>query len=155
MVWVMIWLVVAGFTAAIANAKGRSGFGWFCLGFLFSVLALIAVAAMPRLDATPVVADASAPGGAAEPVKRCPRCAETVKAAAQLCRFCQHEFASEAEQAVIRAESAEPMTVGQRVFHAQLGTGEIDEVGRNGAVVARFKGGVYETKASELTPIGA
>jgi len=45
-------LAFGGFTAAIAVSKGRSGFGWFVLGALFWILALIAVIAMPRGDRT-------------------------------------------------------------------------------------------------------
>lgn len=43
----IMWLTVAGFTAAVASSKGRWGFGWFCLGALFGVFALVAVGFMP------------------------------------------------------------------------------------------------------------
>jgi RNA polymerase subunit RPABC4/transcription elongation factor Spt4 len=40
----------------------------------------------------------------ADDTKTCPRCAETVKAAAQVCRFCNHEFDGGAT--ALRAEAA-------------------------------------------------
>ena len=42
-VWVAIWLVCAAFTAALAYAHARSGFGWFLLGLLFGPFALLVV----------------------------------------------------------------------------------------------------------------
>lgn len=143
------WLVVAGFTAAIASAKGRNGAGWFVLGLLFSLVALIAAAAMPSLKPAPV---ARPVGAEAEAEKKCPRCAETVKAAAKICRFCSYEFASPEEQALTaRAQCQGALRVGDRVMHAQLGRGEIDEVGVNGVVVAVFNGATYHLQAEELT----
>jgi len=37
--------------------------------------------------------------GTRDPEKTCPKCAELIKAAAKICRFCQHEFADETEPA--------------------------------------------------------
>jgi hypothetical protein len=44
-------VVCAGFCAGIARAKNRDGLGWFILGFLFSLIALIAIAGLPALPA--------------------------------------------------------------------------------------------------------
>lgn len=38
---VVFWLICAVIAAAIASSKGRSGFGWFLLGCLFSVVAVL------------------------------------------------------------------------------------------------------------------
>lgn len=48
-----------------------------------------ALSAMPALDAEALPLSATS----ADETKVCPACAETVKAAAKVCRFCGHEFA--------------------------------------------------------------
>ena len=45
----IFWLGCAVTTAVIATSKGRSGFGWFLLGFIGGLFALVAVCAMPPL----------------------------------------------------------------------------------------------------------
>jgi hypothetical protein len=81
----LFWIVGAILVAVVASSKRRSGARWFFLSLLISpLLTLIAVAAMPRIE----------PPTPQEPVKICPRCAEKVKLAAVVCRFCGHEFGS-------------------------------------------------------------
>lgn len=45
----LIWIGLAVATAAIADAKGRSAFGWLVAGVLFGVFALIVVAVIPAI----------------------------------------------------------------------------------------------------------
>ncbi len=77
-------LASGGFCAYIAGQKNREGFSSFLLGLFFSILALIAIAASPSLAE---LQNANA-------TRRCPYCAEVVKAEAKICRFCQHELPS-------------------------------------------------------------
>lgn len=90
----LLWFGLAVVTGIVAGSKGRSGFGWFLLALLISgLLALILVALLPSLKPTVVhVHDA---GGRVDNgmMKSCPRCAEAVKAAARVCRYCGYEFA--------------------------------------------------------------
>lgn len=45
---VLMLLIASGvFCAGIASAKGRSAFGWFVLGFLFPLISLLALIALP------------------------------------------------------------------------------------------------------------
>ena len=43
-------IIIGGFSGFIAKEKNRDQAGWFFLGFLFSLLAVIAIAAVPKLE---------------------------------------------------------------------------------------------------------
>ena len=45
------WILSAIVTAIVARSRGRSAFGWFLLGCLFSIFALVLVALLPFLKA--------------------------------------------------------------------------------------------------------
>ena len=47
----IVWIVVACICAMIAGQNNRSQFGWFLLGFLFSLIALIILIILPRKEA--------------------------------------------------------------------------------------------------------
>ncbi|MEM6477830.1 MAG: hypothetical protein AAF647_02165 [Pseudomonadota bacterium] len=44
--FLFIWLAFAVITALAASSRGRSGIGWFGLGLIFGIFALIAVLVM-------------------------------------------------------------------------------------------------------------
>lgn len=117
-----IWLFLAVLTAVVASSKGRSAFGWFLLGCLFGIFALIIVAVLPNLTKREVQkvrretkklqesVSKEAARERAEPSqtevkqlalegahKKCPDCAEAVKLEARICRFCGYEFMSKEE----------------------------------------------------------
>lgn len=48
-----VWLTCAGTCAVIAHDKNRSDFGWFLLGLMFSLFALVAICAISRRNKPP------------------------------------------------------------------------------------------------------
>jgi hypothetical protein len=95
----IVWLIFAVATGAVASSKGRSGVGWFLIGLVGGVFALIIVAVLPnqkveaaRHEQLVSAMRASTQTQAADPRRPCPRCGESIPIAAQVCRFCNHQL---------------------------------------------------------------
>lgn len=85
--WLVLAVAMAAFAGNVAHGKGRSGFGWFLFGLVLWPVALLAILLLgPRPE---VLERRALRRGTA---KKCPRCAEIVRAEASVCRHCGHDF---------------------------------------------------------------
>lgn len=100
MEFVILWVVLSVMAGMYASSKGLSGFAHFFGSLLFSPLLgfLSAAIASPNKK---VIETRLISGGEN---KKCPHCAEIIKAEARVCRFCGREVAA----AVAPTTSAKP-----------------------------------------------
>jgi len=96
-VGILIAFLMCGIiSAVIASNKGRSTFGWFLIGTLTSLFGIIL--ALVVSDKSAKAADSAAASltresaqSAIADTRACPYCAETIKAQAVICRFCNRD----------------------------------------------------------------
>lgn len=107
MEWFILWVGLAIVVGVAANKRRRSGIGWFLLALLISpLIAGLLVLALgskttPAAYAQPTAAMPVNPPPSVHDTKECPRCAETIKRAAKVCRFCGHEIEATNDNVII------------------------------------------------------
>ena len=82
----IVWIAFSFVVAGMAKARGRSAPSW----------AIVALVSSPVLAWLILLVLTPAAPASTGPTKKCPKCAETVKAEAEICRFCQHSFVPKA-----------------------------------------------------------
>jgi hypothetical protein len=135
--YVIFWFLCAIFSAALASSKNRSAFGWFVLGLIVGPFGLL-VAFFPKLDVPP-----SASGDATvSETRSCPYCAETIKRAAKVCRFCNRELPEIKDTEFVSAsEYAAARNIAESSVVAKL---------RDGDLLGRQVDGIWYVNKNEL-----
>ena len=110
--WFLIaffWLFLSGVVASYASKRGRCGVCWLIFSLVFTpFIGIIFVAASPDLKLKAEKQEQEAQRREEwENAKTCPNCAESVKKAATVCRFCGFNFAEK-----ISSETASAKALG-------------------------------------------
>ncbi|WP_236175940.1 hypothetical protein [Pseudomonas pseudonitroreducens] len=140
---ILFWLVIGALTAAAAGSKNRSRLGWFFLGLMFPLPALLIVVAFPPKPSPEKLAEE-------RDSRPCPFCAESIKKAAVKCKHCGSTVEADLKPALTDRKGAWLVTIpckpGQELLEALAKLKELGlpVIPSESAIISI---GPYETKA--------
>jgi hypothetical protein len=76
LIWLLVWLALSIAVGTVAERRGKNAAMWMVISVLISPLIAYVILAVSESD----------------DIRTCPFCAEKVKAAARVCRYCHHDL---------------------------------------------------------------